>query len=186
DTPAALKASLDTDFDHLQTTFDAALEKEFGQLRKAMAVPDAAGDLLRASSADLEKLAADHPDSFPVELALGRALKKEGQVDEAAAAFERAAKLVPIARGKGSPHEELAAIALERKDRGKAIAELTALVAVDFNNVDAARQLADQLRQANVDAPERLKPVYERIVAVDPFDTDAHVNLGRLALQRNE
>jgi Tfp pilus assembly protein PilF len=28
--------------------------------------------------------------------------------------------------------------------------------------------------------------VYERVVALDPFDADAHATLGRLAMQRNE
>jgi uncharacterized protein HemY len=63
---------------------------------------------------------------------------------------------------------------------------LTALVAVDFNNVDAARLLASLLRQTNVDDPAKLRPVYERIAAIDPFDADAHANLGRLALRRNQ
>jgi Tfp pilus assembly protein PilF len=80
----------------------------------------------------------------------------------------------------------MAAMALEKKDTTRAIAELTALVAVDFNNVDAARLLASLLRQAHVDDPAKLRPVYQRIAAIDPFDADAHANLGRLALQRNE
>jgi Tfp pilus assembly protein PilF len=32
----------------------------------------------------------------------------------------------------------------------------------------------------------RLRAVYQRIVALDPFDADAHGALGRLALSRNE
>ena len=34
--------------------------------------------------------------------------------------------------------------------------------------------------------PRALRPVYERIVAIDPFDAEAHTRLGRLALQRND
>ena len=59
-------------------------------------------------------------------------------------------------------------------------------VNVDFDNVAAARELASQLRQARVDDPARLMPVYARIVAIDPFDIEAHASLGRAALQRNE
>jgi len=77
-------------------------------------------------------------------------------------------------------------MALEKKDQARAIAELTALMAVDFTNVEAPRQLASLLRQANVDDPAKVRPVYERIAAIDPFDGDAHSNLGRLALQRND
>ena len=185
DTDAALKASLNTDFDQLQTGFDDTVERQFGAMRKALATP-ADGDLLRTATDKLQALAAENPRSFPVQMALGRALRKDGKIDEAMQAFERAAQLVPLAGGKDSAHEQMAAMAIEKKDTARAIAELTALVAVDFNNVDAARQLGSLLRQANVDDPAKLRPVYQRIVAIDPFDADAHATLGRLALQRNE
>ena len=80
----------------------------------------------------------------------------------------------------------MAEIALQKKDRSRAMTELTALVAADFNNVDAARRLAALLKEAGVDDAARLKPVYERIVAIDPFDGDAHAALGRMAMQRND
>jgi len=116
-------------------------------------------------------------------MALGSALRKAGQTDEAIQAFERAAALVPMA---GAPHEHIAAIAVEKKDRARAIKELTALVAVDFNNVEAARQLADLLRQNGVEDAATLTPVYQRIAAIDPFDPEAHAMLGRYALERND
>jgi tetratricopeptide (TPR) repeat protein len=119
-------------------------------------------------------------------VALGRALRRDGQLDEAVQAFERAAALVPMARGAGNPHEQIAAIAVQKNDQPRAIASLTALVKNDFNNVDAARQLAGLLRQANVTDPAKLTPVYERILSIDPFDGDAHASLGRIALQKNE
>jgi tetratricopeptide (TPR) repeat protein len=100
--------------------------------------------------------------------------------------FERAAALVPGAGGQDSPHEQIAAIAMEKKDQPRAIAALTSLVAVDFNNVEAARMLAGLLRQNNVEEPAKLLPVYQRIAAIDPFDADAHTMLGRFALQGND
>jgi tetratricopeptide (TPR) repeat protein len=186
ETDQALKAALGTDFDQLQAGFDQALDRQFGDLRRAVALPPGVGDLGRAPAAELRKVAADHPRSYPVQLALARALKRDGRIDEAVQAFERAAALVPLARGKGSPHDEMAAIALERKDRARASSELAALLAVDFNNIDAAREQARLLREDNVADPARLQPVYERIAAIDPYDVEAHVALGRLAMQRNE
>jgi tetratricopeptide (TPR) repeat protein len=185
DTDAALKAVWNTDFDQLQTGFDEAVDRQFGAMRKALAAPKD-GDLLRAPTDMLRTLAADNPRSFPVQMALGRALRKEGKIDESMQAFERAAQLVPLAGGKDSAHEQMAAMAIEKKDTTRAIAELTALVAVDFNNIEAARLLASLLRQEKIDDPAKLRPVYERIAAIDPFDADAHANLGRLALQRNQ
>ena len=63
---------------------------------------------------------------------------------------------------------------------------MQALIAVDFDNIDAARELASLLRATGVSDPARLRPVFERIAAIDPFDADAHATLGRLAMQRNE
>ena len=186
DTDAALKAALDTDLDQMQSGFDQTIEKMFGSMRRAMAVPDGAADLLKMPAPALRTMAEANPRSFPIQMALGSALRKAGQADEAMQAFERAAALVPLAGGEGSPHDQIAAMALEKKDRPRAIAELTALVAVDFNNVEAARQLADLLRQTGVDDQARLAPVYQRIAAIDPFDPEAHAMLGRFALQRNE
>jgi len=57
---------------------------------------------------------------------------------------------------------------------------------VDFDNIQAARQLAALLRETSVTDPVRLRPVYERIAAIDPYDAEAHTMLGRFAMQRSE
>src|SRR4029079_18882533 len=134
----------------------------------------------------LQTLAVENPRRFPVQMALGRALRKDGKVDEAVQAFERAAQLVPLAGGKDSAHDQIAAMAIEKKDTARAITALTALVAVDYNNVEAARLLAALLRDTKGEDPVKLRPVYERIVAIDALRRDAHVQLGRMALRRNE
>jgi cellulose synthase operon protein C len=91
-----------------------------------------------------------------------------------------------MAGGKDSPLDQIAAIAVEKKDRPRAIAALTSLVAVDFNNVEAARLLAGMLRQDQVEDPAKLVPIYQRIAAIDPFDSEAHTVLGRFALQKSD
>jgi tetratricopeptide (TPR) repeat protein len=186
DTDAALKAALNTDLDQMQVGFDQTIEKMFGPMRRAMEVPEGVEELMKMPAPALKTIAEANPRSFPIQMALGTSLRKAGQTDEAIQAFERAAALVPAAGGPGSPHEQIAAMAMEKKDRARAITELTALVAVDFNNVEAARQLADLLRQSGVEDPARLSPVYQRIAAIDPFDPEAHAMLGRYALDRNE
>ena len=136
-------------------------------------------------------MAKENPGSFPVQMVLGRALRKEaaagveGALDEAVRALEAAAASCR-SRAARQP------AAADRRDRareegrGRAIAALQAVVAADFDNVEAARQLATLLREAKVTDPARLRPVYERIAAIDPFDAEAHAALGRLALQRND
>jgi tetratricopeptide (TPR) repeat protein len=59
---------------------------------------------------------------------------------------------------------------------------LKALLAADFNNIDAARRLAALMREAGITAPESTRPVYQRIAAIDPFDAEARGVLGRIAL----
>jgi cellulose synthase operon protein C len=186
DTDAALKAALNTDLGQMQVGFDQTIEKMFGTMRRALAMPEGVEEVMKMSAPALKTIADANPRSFPVQMALGTALRKAGQVDEAMQAFERAAALVPAAGGPGSPHEQLAAMALQKNDVPKGIAELTALVAVDFNNVDAARQLADLLRKGGTEDAAKLAPVYQRIAAIDPFDPEAHAMLGRFALARNE
>jgi tetratricopeptide (TPR) repeat protein len=134
----------------------------------------------------LKTYAAEHPNSYTTQMSLGRALRGAQQFDEAVKAFERAAELVPNAPGANSPHGHLAGIALQRNDRTRAIAELTALMAVDAENVAAARQLATLFKQTGIDDPAKTRPVYARIVAIDPFDMDAHSALGHLAMQAND
>jgi tetratricopeptide (TPR) repeat protein len=200
DTESALKTALNTNFDQLQTGFDQSLDRVFGPMRRALAAdpampgtPGMPGMNNHAlASMPLEKLrpyAAEHPRSFRAQMALGRALAKAGgpgDIDEAIQAFERAAGLIPSAQGKDSPHAEMAALALKKKDRARAIAELQALIAVDFDDVEAARQLAALMQEAGVVEPARVAPVYQRIVAIDPFDADAHRMLGRMAMQSNQ
>jgi len=185
DTDAALKASLNTDLTALQAGFDQSLDRVFGGLRRALEGPDQA-TLSRMPLEALRGYAADHPRSYPVQMALGRQLVRRGQPDEAMAAYERAAALVPIATGEDSPHARLAELALAKGDRARAITELQALLAADFTNLKAARQLAGLLQQAGVADPAKVTPVYARIAALAPFDAEAHRELGRQELAHGD
>jgi len=185
DTDAALKEVMNTDLDKMQAGFDQYLEREFGDLKRAMAVPEGT-DLGRASIDTIEKSAKDNAKSYPIQIAYAVALRKAGRTDEAAQVLEKAVALWPSATGNDSPHAQLAEIALEKKDRQRAINELTALMNADFENLSAAEHLAVLLRDAGVTDAARTRPVYERIIALDPFNGEAHSALGRIALQRNE
>jgi tetratricopeptide (TPR) repeat protein len=185
DINAALKQVMNTDFEKMQEGFDKYLELEFGALREAIAVPKDT-DLSKTPIDGLEKLAKDNPKSYPIHQALGMALRKAGQTDEAVKMFEKAATLAPTATGMESPHGQLALVALEKKDRKAAISEMQKLFDVDFENLEVAQRLASLLKEDNVTDASRTRPVYERIVALDPFDKDARAALGRIALQRNE
>jgi cytochrome c-type biogenesis protein CcmH/NrfG len=182
DTDAALKAALGTTFDEMQTGFDQTLDRRFGELRRALGGPEEQ-ELAKKSLPELQTLVAEQPQSYRVQMALGRALRRSGDVDGAVRAFETASKLIPISP---VPHGQLAQIAGEKKDRTRAIAELQRVVALDFDNLDAPRALAAEMRQAGIDDPARIRAVNERIAAIDPMDGEVHAILGRLAMQRND
>ena len=98
----------------------------------------------------------------------------------------KAAALVPVARGAESPQAQIAEIALERKDPAAAIRALEGVVQNDFDNVEAARTLARLMRENKVTDAARLSRVYQRIVAIDPFDAEAQAQTGRLAMAAND
>jgi tetratricopeptide (TPR) repeat protein len=186
DTDAALKATLSIDLAGMQTGFDRTIEQKFGDMRRAMSMPEGVTQLGRLPAAELQAVAQQNPKSFPVQMALGTTLRKANQLDEAMQAFERAAALIPGAAGHDGPHAQMAAIAAQKKDDGRVVAELTRVVALDGNDVESARQLVAALRKTNVTDPAKLRPVYQQIASVDPFDAEAHAWLGRDALARND
>ena len=171
-------------FDSLQASFDVAVEARFGELRRAMQEPDEPlprqGDRLTA----LRELVTDYPDSFPVQMALGRALRAAGETDAAKTAFEKAVTLAPMATGASSPHVPLADIAAEQGDRAQAMVHLVAHLEHDHRDIDAARRLAALAEEAG-DAV-RMRRAYELIIEVDPFDPIPHQALGRLAMARQD
>jgi tetratricopeptide (TPR) repeat protein len=150
-----------------------------------VAVPDAKMDITKMPVDELQAYAVKYPGSYPVQLFLGNGLRKAGKTDEAMQAFERAAALAPMAAGPESPHAQMAAIAGEKSDRKRAITELKALLTADYDNVEAARKLAKLMKEEGITDPAALRPVYERITAVDPYDADAHEMLGSLAMKRS-
>jgi tetratricopeptide (TPR) repeat protein len=181
DTETAIRQVLGVELGALQKTFDGFLEGRYGTLRKALAVPEG---LKGADSVDaLRTLAREHPDSFPVQVELGIALKKTNP-DEALAVLERAAALVPNATGPDSPQAQIAEIALARGDKARAIKALDTLTASDHSDLASARKLASLL-DPKTDGP-LLQTALRRAVAVDPFDAASHTTLGRMALDAGD
>lgn len=185
-TDAAIRSALNTDLDQMQAGFDQAMEERFGKLRVALKSPPQGTDLAKMSIEMVRAYAAENPESYIAQMFLGEAAMKANDLDEASRAFERAAALAPMATGEDSPHLQLAAIALQKKDTPAAIAALQRAMAVEFDNIEVPRKLAALMKEGGVNDPAQLGPVYRRIVAIDPFDADAHATLGRLSMQANQ
>jgi tetratricopeptide (TPR) repeat protein len=174
---AAITQTLKVDLADLQASFDGYLAKRFDALRAALDVPEGFQPDLPLDK--LREAAKQHAGSFPVQMALGFGLK-EVAPDEALAAFEKAAQLVPIATGKDSPYVQIAELADAAGDRARAVRALDALTGYDHTDVESARKLAGML-DGPQDAAQRATAL-ARVVAVDPFDPAAHSTLGRTAL----
>ena len=185
DTEAAL-ARVGLGFDTLQASFDTAVEERFGDLRQAMQGPEQPAPPADADEENrlerLLELLEEHPGSFPVQMAVGRALQAAGNIDAAKRAYETAVTLAPMATGAGSPRLPLAAIAIEQEDPGRAMDYLEAHLDYDHRDIESARQLAALAVDAEDEA--RMRRAYELVAEIDPFDPAPHQVLGRLAKTR--
>src|SRR4029077_7928888 len=86
DTTAALKSALDTSFDQMQPGFDQMVERRFGSARRALAGDDE--EALSGKSLDeLKTIVAAVPGRYRTQMALGRALRKAGDTENAMKAF---------------------------------------------------------------------------------------------------
>jgi tetratricopeptide (TPR) repeat protein len=177
DTETAISRVFKTNIDALQTSFDAYINERFGALRRALATPDS---FTPDQPVDQLKTAAgEHPDSYAVQMALGRALRPSDPAG-AVAAFERATKLAPMITGPESAYMQIVEVVMATGDKPRAAAALEAMLHYEHTAVDAARQvvtLIDGDKDQN-----RLRTALQRVVAVDPFDAPSHTTLGRMAL----
>ena len=118
ETEAALKKTLNVSIEDLQTSFDRALDTQFGGIRRA--IHDSDTPLDGSSVEALRTNAAAKPDSYISQLALGKALATAGDA-AAYAPLERAATLVPSAIGAESPHLLMAELAERLGDKTRAM-----------------------------------------------------------------
>ena len=177
ETETAIERALGVDIDALQKTFDVFVDARFRDVRRALAAPE--GFEADAPADRLKTFASANPGSYPVQMALGMDLV-DSSPDGAIAAFERAARLVPNATGDESPNALIAAIALKQGDKSRAAQALDDLTSHEQTDVQSSRQLVTLIDGAR--EPRLLQTALQRVVAVDPFDADAHSALGRMEL----
>jgi tetratricopeptide (TPR) repeat protein len=181
----ALEGALGVSLDDLEAAFQKKLDKEIRPLAETLEPPSG----LKAAMTDLTRateLAKEHPNSFLAQLALGRLLAEDNKLDEAMTTLEKAATLVPMATGAESPRAIMAAIALKQNNRARAIAELETMLQHDDKDIEAARQLVKLLSESPNPDRAKLTAAYEKVVAIDPFDSTTHAALGKLLLERRE
>jgi cellulose synthase operon protein C len=181
ETDAAFKEAFNVTLDDIQASFDAKLEKDYGDLRRALKTPTIPE---KATVEQLKALATDNPGSFGVQMTLAQSLYEAGDMPAAIATLERASKLVPAANGQQNPNALIAAIATKQGDNARAIRALEAVVKVDSSDVEAARRLAGLV--APLGDEGRTAAAYERVAGLDPFDAQAQSAVGRYALKQKD
>ncbi len=181
ETDAAFKEAFNVTLDDIQASFDAKLEKDYADLRRALKTPTIPE---KATVDQLKALAADNPGSFGVQMTLAQSLYEAGDMPAAIATLERASKLVPPANGQQNPNALIAAIATKQGDNARAIRALEAVVKVDSSDVEAARRLAGLVAPLGDEA--RTATAYERVAGLDPFDAQAQSAVGRYALKQKD
>ena len=180
DTDKAIQKALGEGLPQLQASFDAALERQFSTIRSALDPPPEA-QLARATDlADYQDLGRRYPNSYPVLVTLAQTLDDAGETEAAIEAWRKSVQLVPQATGDESPRARLITLLRNANDTSGEAAALEDLLAYDYTNVDAARQLVTLLG-APTDAARALK-VHQRIAELDPFDSASSSALGREAL----
>jgi len=187
DGEAALLKTLGVSMEQLQEGFEKGVRARFAPLLSALRTPTgeerAEASRGELGIAELRAAATADPGSYAAQLALGRALAAAG--DRAAfEPLERAAALVPVATGEQSPNAIMGALAEKLGDRSRAIRAYRALLDHDHAAVEPARRLAAVAEQAGDETSVQL--ALNRVVALDPFDAQAHAAAGRLALKRRD
>ena len=153
------------DFDR---AFEDYTEKRIAGLRRVLQFKPSRDE--KPTMAELEAMAAEHPESFYAHLMLGQALHMQKRYEEAIAPLERARTLYAHYTHAGNPHALLAEIYLEQGNTEAAMEALEALTAVDEDDIESCKTLAG-LYAGEGRRGDALR-ILERAVMIDPFDAE--------------
>lgn len=192
DDTAAMTKAFGKTVPEIEASFRVFAEQRFGALRDAFKPPVVAGAKPGAAP---EKIADDdlpnlkeranaQPKHYPSQMAYADAAMQAQLTGEAKTYYERAAALAPEAGGEDGPFARLATIAGQSGDKVMALKHLRHLLDYGHDNIAAARTLATLALEMNV-TPE-IDFALTRIADLDPFDGDAHTQLGRRQLAKKD
>ncbi len=183
-TDQVFRRVLGTSVDEFSDHFFEYLERRFATALSALRAAEPTGHGERLSRAAVEQRAHEHPRSYYAQLALGRALLEEGELEGARLHLERAKALFPEYAGPGSPYPLLARLHKEQGALAKAAQELEALTAINERDHGANLELAD-LKEALGDAAGAAAAL-GRAIFIAPFDLSTHLRLAGLSARTGE
>ena len=165
-TAQVVRAALGMSMDGLDRAFADYADKRSAGLRRVLRFKPPRDEKLTV--AELDAMAAGHPESFYAHLMLGQALHAEKRYEEAIAPLERARTLYGHYTHPGNPHELLAEIYLAQEKAEAAMEALEALTAVDEDDIASCKTLA-RLYAGEGRRGDALR-ILGRAVMIDPFD----------------
>lgn len=181
DTEALTKAFGKT-VPEIETSFRGFVDQRFGALRDALKDPTTkvAADDLGALKARADAL----PKSYISQMDFAAAAAEAQKLAEAKTALERAAELAPAAGGEDGPFAMLATLAGQAGDKAAVQRHLRHLLDYDHDNISAARTLFNVATDTG--AADVATFALTRIADLDPYDAEAHTQLGRGELARGQ
>ncbi|HZD06358.1 MAG TPA: tetratricopeptide repeat protein, partial [Longimicrobiales bacterium] len=177
-TGEVVREVLGMDLDHLDDAFDDYVEERFGD-RMAAVAPLTDGPPTGAPSLEaLRQQARRHPGSFQARLALGKALYKEGDREEAEGELQAAQDLFPEYGAGDSPWLYLARIHRDQGELETAAGELNALGRRNEGLLQV--HLEEAGIRTQLGQSEAAARALEKAVEVFPYDVETHVRLAEL------
>ena len=170
---------LGTGMESFDRAFTNYFEERFAGALAAVEPLPALSERGSRSPDEIARLAADHPDNFIAQMAMGAQLFDEQKLDEAEVYLNRAGELFPDYAGPASPGWLLASIFIQRGDSARAIREIETLTGINESFL-AANLEESHLKEAAGDGQGAIEAL-QHAVHIYPFDEQTHDRLAELA-----
>lgn len=165
-------------------TFDAYVKQRWGPRLEAVSLPEEGLEALASfhgpgqDLAGLRSATREHPGSFFLRLALGKALFEEERIDDAEKEFREALRLFPEYGGPDSPYLYLAHI---HRSRGDVVRAAQALQQLDGLNESLFSVAAEEAElRMELGQPEAAARALKKVVEIAPFSVEPHQVLAEL------
>lgn len=180
DTDDVIQETFEMSFDAFDEAFLAYVKEKTAPTRKALKFSQME-NRKELTVEDLRSEAALHPESFYAHLFLGRKLIREGKDEEAIEPLTRAQAILPGYVHADNPYRLLAGIYKKQGDTQAHTQILEALTAIDEDNIEALKELAEIYARGRQD--ENLIQVLSRATMINPFDSKVR-NMRGAAFER--
>jgi len=181
-TAEVFRNGLGVELDAFDELFEDYLEERFATPASVIKAPpddQPEGQIVEAlSPQQIQNRLAKDPRDFLGQLAMGEALFKQGELEEAVGYLTRAKLLFPEHGGNNSPYWYLAQIYRQQEDLEKAAEELTVFTGINESHYDAHLALAE-VRESLGDLPGAAEALGQAVF-IYPMEIEPHRRLAEI------